>query len=87
MTLHVVYIDPANPQDAIDRLVGMGVLEPLLVSTGAAYRVVKPHVHEWRVQPWVVVSHALETPTLLDLVCACGETRTVGNRVPIEVPE
>lgn len=41
-----------------------------------------PHVHEWRVSDTCPTTHHT-----VCVVCPCGNSRFVPNRVPIEVPE
>lgn len=50
--------------------------------TVISYRVVQPHVHEWR------LTHELPLMSgFFAVVCDCGAWHKVPNRLPIEVPE
>ena len=79
----------ADPQAHIDALCEAGVLSMGTNRGGDYYRVLQPHVHEWRVE--VVGAKEPDAPGGDTIYLGCATCRAVSskaaNRLPIEVPE
>jgi hypothetical protein len=72
-----------DPQELLAAMVHDGVLRTWRDDSGRkAYRLEPPHTHNWRVE------HLREPGDVIDICCnTCNISRTVPNRIPIEVSQ